>query len=86
MKYLIVAFKSRTVLQSFAKTLRLYGINASIVNTPHSISVSCGLSVRTEFKYLNSVINILNGTNKESFLGIYSIFRNGLYEQVEKIY
>ena len=86
MKYLIIAFKSRNNLQSFARTLRLYGINVSIVNTPRSISISCGLSARTEYRYLNTVKTALSQTDLSSFIGIYVITRNGVYEQVEKVY
>lgn len=86
MKYLIIAFKSRYNLQNFVKTLRLTGITATIVNTPHSISISCGLSARIDYRYLSSVINLLNNTNTESLIGIYAITRSGTYEQVEKVY
>ncbi len=86
MKYLIIAFKSRTQLQNFAKTLRLYGLNVSVINTPRSISISCGLSIRTEYHYLSTIKTILLQSQFESLLGIYSITRNGLYEQIEKVY
>lgn len=86
MKYLIIAFKSRTELQNFAKSLRLYGINVSIINTPRSISISCGLSARAEYCYLQTIKSILQRNSFESFLGIFAITRNGLYEQTEKIY
>ena len=85
MKYLIIAFKSRINLQNFVKTLRLVGISATIINTPRSISVSCGLSARTEYRYLNSVITLLQ-SNAETLIGVYAVTRNGVYEQVEKVY
>ena len=86
MKYLIIAFKSRNNLQSFARTLRLYGINVSIVNTPRSVSVSCGLSARVEYRYLNTIKTALSQIDLSSFIGIYAVTRNGVYEQVEKIF
>ncbi len=86
MKYLIIAFKSRNDLQSFARTIRLYGINVSIVNTPRSVSVSCGLSARAEYRYLNTIKTALTQTDLTSFIGIYAVTRNGVYEQVEKIF
>lgn len=85
MKYLIIAFKSRNELQSFARTLRLYGITVSIVNTPRSVSVSCGLSARAEYRYLNAIKSAMSQTSFGSLLGIYLITRNGVYEQAEKI-
>ncbi len=85
MKYLIIAFKSRDRLQNFVKTLRLVGISASIINTPHSISVSCGLSARVDYRYLNMVISLLQ-SHGETPIGIYVITRNGVFEQVEKVY
>ncbi len=86
MKYLIIAFKSRNNLQNFVKTLRLVGITATIINTPRSISVSCGLSARTDYRYLNSIISLLKQTNTETLLGVFAVTRNGVYEQVEKVY
>lgn len=86
MKYLIIAFKSRNELQSFARALRLYGITVSIVNTPRSVSVSCGLSARAEYRYLNSIKTALSQSNFSSFIGVYLINRNGVYEQAEKIF
>ena len=85
MKYLIIAFKSRINLQNFVKSMRLVGISATIINTPRSISVSCGLSARTEYRYLNSVITLLQ-SNAETLIGVYAVTRNGVYEQVEKVY
>ena len=85
MKYLIVAYKSRNNLYAFVKNLRLFGIVASIVNTPHNISSSCGLSARIDFRYLNSILAIVKANN-DSLIGIYVCTRNGVFEQVEKIF
>ncbi len=86
MKYLIIAFKSRFNLQNFVRNMQRVGITASIINTPHSISISCGLSARTEYRYLNSVLNLIKQTDVETLIGVYAVTRNGVYEQVEKIY
>ena len=86
MKYLIIAFKSRNQLQSFTRTIRLYGINVSIVNTPRSVAVSCGLSARAEYRYLNTIKTALSQIDLTSFIGIYVVTRNSVYEQVEKIF
>ena len=86
MKYLIVAFKSRNNLLSFVKMLRYNGVAVDIINTPRSISVSCGLSAKTDFRNINLIINKLSQINYESFIGIYLVERIGTQEQVIKIY
>ena len=71
MKHLIISFKSRTNLYSFAKILNLNNISYSIINTPRSIAVNCGLSLQVNFMYLNKVVFLLKQNN---FLGVIGIF------------
>lgn len=44
----IAAFRSRQQVTAFAQALHRAGLRASIVSTPRSIAVGCGLSVRFE--------------------------------------
>lgn len=86
MKYLLVAFRSRNSLLAFIKNLRLNGVAVEIVNTPRSISVSCGLSAKLSPTYTNYIINLLSRNSFDNFVGIYLVTRIGLKEQVSKIF
>lgn len=86
MKYLIISFNSRNSVMTFAKLARKNGLYTSIINTPRSVSVSCGLSVRTEFQNLQSIISLLKKSNLSDLIGVYSITRKGQYEEIEKFY
>lgn len=46
MNDIIVVFRSRSDALSFNSRLRSYGVSGKVVNTPRSLSLSCGLSVR----------------------------------------
>ncbi len=70
---------------SFYQLLKTY-INASVVGTPRSISVSCGLSIKTEKRNLNTVLDLLRKTRVDNLIGIFLITSTNNYNQVEKIY
>lgn len=86
MKKIIIAFKSRNNLQLFARLMRSNSIPTEIINTPRSVSISCGLSARTDYRFFNMVVNLLHRANLEGFLGIYSIEKQGLSEHTQKMY
>lgn len=83
--FIYIAFKSRNNLMSFYRMLKSY-ISANIVNTPRSISSSCGLSIKTERRHLRLVLNLIQKTHVNNLLGIYSITRTNSYDQIERIY
>ncbi len=85
MKFLIIAFKSRNNLYSFNSMLRKYNVSTNIINTPRSVSISCGLSIKTDFRNLALVKTILSQSSLDGFMGCYLINRNLGYEQVERI-
>lgn len=85
MKFLIIAFKSRNNLYNFNRILRQYNVNTKIVNTPRSVSISCGLSIKTDVHSIGLIKTILSTNNIEGFLGIFMVNRNFGYEQVERI-
>ena len=86
MKYLILAFKSRNNLYAINKTLLRNGLNTAIVNTPRNISVSCGLSIKVDFKSLDICKTIMSRLRVDDFLGIYIVERIDKHEQVTKVY
>ncbi len=83
--FIYIAFKSRNNLMSFYHMLKSY-ITANIVNTPRSISTSCGLSIKTERRHLRLVLSLIEKTHVNSLLGIYAITHTNTYDQIEKIY
>ncbi len=85
MRFLILAFKSRNSLYSFNKLLRQYNINTMIINTPRSVSISCGLSIKADYRELGMIKTILQQSNVDGFLGMFTINRAGGFEQVERI-
>ncbi len=85
MKYLIITFTSRNNLMSFAKILGSHHIPTRIINTPHKISSSCTLSIKTEQIFQSNIINLLRQVNLSGFLGLYSVNELNGYTQVVKI-
>ena len=83
---LLIVFQSRNSLYSFAKFLKSNGMNINIINTPNSISTSCTLSIKTDFKNLNRIFSMINGKKVSGMIGIYSISKNLGYERVERLY
>ncbi len=83
---LLIVFQSRNSLYSFAKFLKSNGMNINIINTPNSISTSCTLSIKTDFKNLNRILSMINGKKVSGMIGIYSISKNLGYERVERLY
>ncbi|MBR1988169.1 MAG: DUF3343 domain-containing protein [Clostridia bacterium] len=85
MKYLILSFNSRNSIINFSKILHLNNITTKIINTPHKISSSCSLSIKTEYVYLPTVSNLIKQTNPSGFIGLYLINEFSSYSQVSKI-
>ena len=85
MKNLIITFKSRNELYNFANILKRHGIVVSIINSPKSIGSSCMLSIKTDFKNLNLISQILRQVKLRSFLGLYSIQITNNGEQTLRI-
>ena len=86
MKSIIIAFKSRNNLQLFAKTMRSHSIPTEVISTPRSVSISCGLSAKTDYRYLNTILNLLQTSNLNGFLGIYLLQSQGLHQHIQKLY
>lgn len=85
MKHLIISFKSRNELYGFARVLKYNGIYLSIINSPKSIGSSCMLSIKTDFRNLGSVSQMLRRYQPKSFLGLYSIQSTNNGEQIFKL-
>lgn len=73
MKYLIVMFTSRTDTLKFYNILKNYNGFCSIINTPHTLSRSCGISVKISNNQLVIAQNIVKSTRFASFKGIFEL-------------
>lgn len=86
MKYLLINFKNKTSLYMFGKILKNYNIDYSIINTPHSISRSCSLSIKTHLDYLNTTLNIIKTSRINDIDGIFLVERQGFNERIQRLY
>lgn len=85
MKYLIVSYKSRNSLYAFAKILRQMGIASTIINTPRNIALSCGLSLKVNFAYLNQVASLIRSANLQGFWGLFLLTKTSTHDQIERL-
>lgn len=86
MNYLIISFKNRNSLMAFNKILNNRGISTSVINTPRSIAVSCGLSLKTDTSNINNIIMLLNYADLSGFIGLFLYSRTNGYEQIRQVY
>lgn len=82
--FIYISFKSRTNLMTFYKLIKTY-INASIVNTPRTISISCSLSIKTEYRHVNFIHDMIKKTHIDNLIGVFLIKKLNTHEQVERI-
>ncbi len=73
MKYLIIAFKSRNELYSFARILKSSNVLFNIINSPKTIASSCTLSIKSDYRFLNTINQLLLRHQPHSFIGLYTI-------------
>ena len=72
MKNLIIAFKSRNELYSFAKILKSNNISVNIINSPKTIGSTCTLSIKTDYRFFNQIKSLLLYFKPHSFLGLFA--------------
>lgn len=73
MKYLVVMFNSRTDTMHFYNLIKKYNGFCSIINTPHSLSRSCGISVKIAHNQFSIARQIISNNNFSSFKGIFEV-------------
>ena len=73
MKYLVVMFTSRNDTLTFYNMLKKYNGFYSIINTPHSLSRSCGISIKIGYNLASIAIQIAKNNHFSSFKGIFEI-------------
>ena len=70
----IAVFRSKTETLNFASILRSYGVDCVVVNTPRNINVSCGISVKFNFEFLNVAKIIMSRRSFSTFAGFYNLY------------
>ncbi len=73
MKYTVVVFASRSDTMRFYKIIKNYGLFCSVINTPRSLSSSCGVSVKIDRRLLVYSSSIIKQSNLYSFKGIFDV-------------
>ena len=77
---ILAVFRSRTETLNFASLLRSYRVPCSVINTPRSINVSCGISVKFESLYLDTAKQIMSRRGFSTFAWFwYDIIQMWLY-------
>lgn len=69
----LAVFRSKTETLNFASILKSYNVPCSVVNTPRTINVSCGISVKFSSYYESVAKNIISRRSFSTFAGFYVI-------------
>ncbi|MBQ3495055.1 MAG: DUF3343 domain-containing protein [Clostridia bacterium] len=85
MDNILIVFRARSETMNFAMLAKSYGINYQIVNTPRIINVSCGISVKINFAYIEKAKDILKRRSFSTFAGVYKIEQEGLRQKAVRI-
>lgn len=75
-KFGMASFRSRQQVMNFERDLRRSGVKASIITTPRSVSIGCGLSVRFELRDQNAVREVFRASQPGNLIGFYSVERD----------
>lgn len=77
MREFFIAFRSRQEAVRFFEELTNYNISAKLINTPSSVGIGCGLSVKLFAKDMNMARIVLMRGRYNSQIGIYYLGANG---------
>ncbi len=72
MQYYIAVFRARSETITFAGLLRSY-CPAQVINTPRTINVSCGISVKFSASNIQFAKEILSRRRFDTFVGLFQI-------------
>lgn len=73
-------------MQAFAKILKNYGLNANIINTPKAISTSCGLSIKTEYRNIDFISQLISSKRVNNIIGVFLLNKTNFGDQVNRLY
>ena len=74
--FCIAAFRSRLQVMAFEEALKARGMKASIVTTPRTVALGCGLSVRFEEKDTPRVKALYQALGLGNLIGFYRVTRD----------
>ena len=85
MSFTLAIFRSRFATLSFAKLLRENNIPVAVINTPHKLAESCGISVKIAQEYFLIAQRLLAKSNlMRNFAGFYMfVQRTGIFDVVK---
>ena len=75
-RFAIAAFRSRQQVMQLQSALRRAGIPSSIVTTPRSVAMGCGLSVRFAPENAQAVAEALHAPQQGNLIGFYLVTRD----------
>ena len=81
----IASFRSRQQVMQFEKALRRAGVPASIITTPRSVSVGCGLSVMFHLQDARDVYDVYQVAKPGNLIGFYRVERAGGHTDVKPL-
>ena len=70
---ILAVFRSKTETLNFASILRSYRIPCTIVNTPRTINVACGISVKFSGEHQSTASMIISRRMFSTFAGFYNV-------------
>lgn len=77
---ILAVFRSRNQAVDFYSKLRTQNVKCTLINTPKTANVGCGLSVKFVMSGINKAKKIIKYNNYTAFFGFYSLddrFANG---------
>lgn len=72
MRFVLAVFRSRTEALTFSSLLSSYGVSVSVINTPRTINVSCGISIKFDVKFKSIANDIIARRKFDTFIGFYN--------------
>jgi len=86
MKYTIVMFTSRADTMKFYSLIKNYNGFCSIINTPHILSKSCGISIKIGNNLIPIASQIIRNNQFSSFKGIFELNASDINYTPKRIY
>ena len=84
-KFLLLSLKSRNEIYSYSTFLKNNGLFISIISSPKSLGSTCQLIIKTDYRHLNKIINLLNNYRPKSFMGLYSVIEQQNGNLISKV-
>ena len=75
-RFAIAAFRSRQQVMQLQSALRRMGIPSSVVTTPRSVAMGCGLSVRFAPEHAQAAASALQTAQQGNLIGFYLVLRD----------